>query len=177
MLASRQRLLLAYAPHSRQSHEGGSRQHYVWQNKKDTALGVKNPHGEMSGGFLQAKRTAPRLMLASRQRLLLAYAPHSWQSHEGGSTTHRSQTKKTGIKPVFLFGGDEWIRTTAPVIPTYTLSRGASSANLSTSPFQMYALSVMGQHTNRRFLVCYNIILDFLSFVKTFFTFIIYNYK
>ena len=76
----------------------------------------------------------------------------------------------------FLFYGDEWIRTTAPVIPTYTLSRGASSANLSTSPFQMYALSVMGQHTNRRFLVCYNIILDFFLFVKTFFVFINYNY-
>ena len=60
--------------------------------------------------------------------------------------------------------------------PTYTLSRGASSANLSTSPFQMYALSVMGQHTNRRFLVCYNIILDFFLFVKTFFVFINYNY-
>ena len=34
----------------------------------------------------------------------------------------------------FCFGGEEKIRTSAPVIPTYTLSRGASSANLSTSP-------------------------------------------
>ncbi len=53
--------------------------------------------------------------------------------------------------------------------PTYTLSRGASSANLSTSPFQKHALFVLEQHTNRRFLVCHIIILDFFWFVKPFF--------
>ena len=48
----------------------------------------------------------------------------------------------------FCFGGEEKIRTSAPVIPTYTLSRGASSANLSTSPclrIKMFLIKKMAE--------------------------------
>ena len=49
------------------------------------------------------------------------------------------RTQKNAIAVVdklrFFSDGEGEIRTLAPVIPTYTLSRGASSANLSTSPY------------------------------------------
>ena len=47
------------------------------------------------------------------------------------------------------------------LIPTYTLSRGASSANLSTSPYHSRRLAV--------FQACLSIIPHFLPFVNIFF--------
>ena len=87
--------------------------------------------------FCVAKKSFAYALVSKLPRLRLACAPHLQQSCKRWfETTLSSAKEKRHGRKIYraFFGGDEWIRTTAPVIPTYTLSRGASSANLSTSP-------------------------------------------
>ena len=66
------------------------------KTKRQEQVLSKYNNREMSGGFLQAKRTAPRLMLASRQRLSSRLCTTFVAEPRGRfKTTQHLQNKKT----------------------------------------------------------------------------------
>ena len=75
--------------------------------------------------------------------------------------------KKNGAKRTLLRrGGEGEIRTLAPVIPTYSLSRGAPSAYLGTSPNRNYILSYLNAKNILRLRIPFK---SFCFFVQPFY--------
>ena len=135
-LASRGRLAGKRTHHiCGRATKGGSKQHPAPTKKKGTVEKDRRG-GDEWRLFCVAKKSFAYALVSKLPRLRLACAPHLQQSCKRWFETTLIAAKIKGQAQdlSFYFGGDEWIRTTAPVIPTYTLSRGASSANLSTSP-------------------------------------------
>ena len=86
-----------------------------------------------------------------------------------------AKRKSTAIAVLFVLAEKERFELSRRLIPTYTLSRGASSANLSTSPCIKWTFLPCGSPFFKSALllypICLGLSISFLTFVDLFFIF------